>query len=250
MTSVPPQADLADLLVQSRKLLDSAISAVGASKTASDKVIRISPDASWGTALHRMLREARNETLLAIADPIRLERSYSRGGSLLQQMHRAGKQVRLLLSPSYAGTRPPDLYSHSFQLDSQVRVAASDFCNTIVIDRKTAVLWTGPQAAEPRGLIVTDPMLLSAIHESTLRTWSASRQFRDHRNGADFNDTAIAIVTLLNSGVKDEVAARRLGVSLRTYRRHVADLMVRLEASNRFQLGVHAAEMGLLRSAQ
>ena len=44
-----------------------------------------------------------------------------------------------------------------------------------------------------------------------------------------------------------EAAARRLGTSLRTYRRRVAELMAALEAGSRFQAGVRAGELGLAR---
>ncbi len=40
---------------------------------------------------------------------------------------------------------------------------------------------------------------------------------------------------------------RRLGTSLRTYRRRVAELMTALEAGSRFQAGVRAGELGLAR---
>ena len=42
-----------------------------------------------------------------------------------------------------------------------------------------------------------------------------------------------------------QAAARRLGTSLRTYRRRVAELMAALEAGSRFQAGVRAGELGL-----
>ncbi|NEE20393.1 response regulator transcription factor, partial [Streptomyces sp. SID7499] len=47
----------------------------------------------------------------------------------------------------------------------------------------------------------------------------------------------------------DEVAARELTVSVRTYRRYVAEIMTLLDATSRFQAGVRAAELGLLGSA-
>ncbi|MFF2556720.1 hypothetical protein ACFVUS_37325 [Nocardia sp. NPDC058058] len=247
MPPVPPQADIAELLIQSRNLLDSAISHATSARGGTDRMVRISPDADWGADLHRMLREVRSETTLAISSPIHLEPRYSRSGTLLRELQRTGKQVRLLLSPGYAGTREPDLYSTAFPLNSQVRVAAAAFCNTIVIDRRTAVLWTGSEAADPRGLIVTEPMVIEAIHEFTVRAWSAARQFHDHIRDANFDDLSITVLNLLGSGLKDEAAARKMGVSLRTYRRYVADLMERFGTSSRFQLGVRAGELGLSR---
>ena len=50
---------------------------------------------------------------------------------------------------------------------------------------------------------------------------------------------------MLTTGLTDEAAARRMGMSLRTYRRRVAELMRLLEAESRFQAGVRAGELGL-----
>ncbi|MGW3151455.1 hypothetical protein ACWDG1_43960 [Streptomyces sp. NPDC001177] len=50
----------------------------------------------------------------------------------------------------------------------------------------------------------------------------------------------------LTSGHTDEAAAQSPGLSVRTYRRHVAELMQELGAVSRFQAGVQAVELGLL----
>lgn len=57
-----------------------------------------------------------------------------------------------------------------------------------------------------------------------------------------------AVLGFLSRGVKDEAAARELGVSVRTYRRHVAILLEEMGASSRFQAGALAARDGLLPS--
>jgi DNA-binding NarL/FixJ family response regulator len=53
------------------------------------------------------------------------------------------------------------------------------------------------------------------------------------------------ILRALGAGLTDEVASRRMGVSLRTYRRRVADLMRALDSDSRFQAGLRAGELGL-----
>jgi DNA-binding NarL/FixJ family response regulator len=58
-------------------------------------------------------------------------------------------------------------------------------------------------------------------------------------------DAELAEVVLHQAALTDETAARRLGTSLRTYRRRVAELMAALEAGSRFQAGVRAGELGL-----
>lgn len=52
------------------------------------------------------------------------------------------------------------------------------------------------------------------------------------------------IVQLLAEGAKDETVARHLGISLRTCRRHIAEILDQLGASSRFQAGVRAAALG------
>jgi DNA-binding NarL/FixJ family response regulator len=53
------------------------------------------------------------------------------------------------------------------------------------------------------------------------------------------------IVALLADGAKDETIARALGMSVRTCRRHIADIMHRLDAVSRFQAGANAVRLGL-----
>jgi DNA-binding NarL/FixJ family response regulator len=59
------------------------------------------------------------------------------------------------------------------------------------------------------------------------------------------DDQGLQILRMLGAGLKDEAAARSLGLSLRTYRRRVAELMASLGAESRFQAGLRARELGL-----
>ena len=51
-------------------------------------------------------------------------------------------------------------------------------------------------------------------------------------------------------GEKDEAISRRLSISVRTCRRHIADYMAQVGASSRFQAGVIAARAGAHGRAQ
>ncbi|WP_020578030.1 helix-turn-helix transcriptional regulator [Actinopolymorpha alba] len=57
------------------------------------------------------------------------------------------------------------------------------------------------------------------------------------------------LLRLLGRGMTDASAARQLGVSLRTVRRMMAELMARLNARSRFEAGIRAAERGWIGSA-
>ncbi|MFI0780640.1 LuxR C-terminal-related transcriptional regulator [Streptomyces sp. NPDC021212] len=54
------------------------------------------------------------------------------------------------------------------------------------------------------------------------------------------------VLTLMAEGYKDDAAARKLGLSVRTYRRYVADIMRDLNVESRFQAGVRAVRAGLM----
>ncbi|MFH8370247.1 response regulator transcription factor [Streptomyces sp. NPDC018031] len=54
------------------------------------------------------------------------------------------------------------------------------------------------------------------------------------------------VLALMADGYKDDAAARKLGLSVRTYRRYVADIMRDLQVESRFQAGVRAVRSGLM----
>jgi len=54
------------------------------------------------------------------------------------------------------------------------------------------------------------------------------------------------VITLLAAGLKDEVIAARLGLSLRTVRRHIAEILRDLNVTSRFQAGLEARRRGLV----
>jgi DNA-binding CsgD family transcriptional regulator len=63
---------------------------------------------------------------------------------------------------------------------------------------------------------------------------------------AQLSQLEVRILRCLSAGLKDEQAARRLEISVRTYRRRVTALCDQLHASSRFEAGVAAAKRGLV----
>lgn len=103
----------------------------------------------------------------------------------------------------------------------------------VLVDRRTALLTTGGGT-----VTVHQPALVEALLLLFTSLWQRARPegaapARSHRD--------VAVLNLLATGATDEVVAARLGVSIRTYRRWVADLMARLGATSRFQAGVLAS---------
>ena len=87
-----------------------------------------------------------------------------------------------------------------------------------------------------RGWVEAMTLWFECLWEKASPLTSASQ-----RGGTDMRTF---LLQQLAAGAQDEQIARRLGVSLRTVRRRVADLMSELGAESRFQAGVEASKRG------
>ncbi|UED86496.1 helix-turn-helix transcriptional regulator [Streptomyces profundus] len=127
------------------------------------------------------------------------------------------------------------------------RVAPVPPMQLLLVDR-TAALIHVESALGQRSAVVRDPTLVGMLLALFEGLWHrASPPDAVEFDGRGGPRLARQVLRALSEGVTDEVAAAGLGMSLRTFRRHVADLMTVLGAKTRFQAGVLAAEVGLLR---
>jgi DNA-binding CsgD family transcriptional regulator len=84
-------------------------------------------------------------------------------------------------------------------------------------------------------------LLLDALWEAAVPLASA-----EHFELVSQDPVKLKILGLLEAGAKDEAIARTLGVSLRTCRRHIAELLAAAGAVSRFQAAVRFARAGAL----
>ncbi|WP_280761302.1 helix-turn-helix transcriptional regulator [Prescottella agglutinans] len=236
------------LLSESRRLLDHAIAEHRNVRGESGDVIRLRPGEGWEHNLQQLLQRVRREAMLAVASPLRIQPQYQPGRRLVGDLLSTGRQVRLLYTQHYAETRDYESLRQQPELHDRIRVSHADFHNMVIIDRQVAAVWGGTGERRPYGFVISDPDLLRVLHQFALVLWeSAPRLSRGFMlPQPEFSDMALAVLRALDHGFTDEMAARRLGVSLRTYRRYVADIMARLGVTTRFQVGARAAELGLL----
>jgi len=131
-----------------------------------------------------------------------------------------------------------------------VRISGSQLPHeTILIDQRVMIL-AGRQTPTGREYTVTrSQTLVDGVHSLFRAIWDTAVDLDTYMR-CDFphlDADSRMILEALGSGLTDESAAKRLGVSLRTYRRRVAELMAKLEADSRFQAGLRAGELGLSR---
>jgi DNA-binding NarL/FixJ family response regulator len=159
-------------------------------------------------------------------------------GFLIRKLYRPG----VLLDP--VGTRHVRL---AFQHGAQVRITPDEINETILIDRRVVIM-AGGTAHGPRSFsVVWAPDVVNAVASLFDAAWRAATELDVYdRELTELRALAPRILELLGSGCKDETAARTLALSVRTYRRRVAELMSALGATSRFQAGVRARELGLV----
>lgn len=160
------------------------------------------------------------------------------------------------------GVRIRTLYHHTarFNGPSQAYVAELStrgaeyrtlhelFGRLIIVDRETAFI-PAPGHDGQGAILISEPPVVAYLYDIFELAWTHARPFVDATGRAMeavSRELHRTILRLLADGLKDEAIARRLGMSLRTTRRHVADILSELNVSSRFQAGVAAARSGLL----
>ncbi len=137
------------------------------------------------------------------------------------------------------------------------------------VDQRIGLVLLAPDASEGHALLLRDAALTDLVIKLFDQAWETAEPIDpqglekaaanhnahdpDARNSDDPepadqepSDQERMLLQLLSLGAKDEAAARHLGVSVRTVRRMIADLMRRMDARSRFQAGILAAERGWL----
>jgi DNA-binding NarL/FixJ family response regulator len=161
----------------------------------------------------------------------------------------AGFAVRKLMSPRVLADEAQR--AHLLRLGaagSQVRISSAPLPHeTIILDRRVAILAGQPSPLGREYTVTTSPAVVGGVYSLFTAAWEAAIDLGAYLRGEVPELTAEAreILQALGAGLTDEAAARRLGTSLRTYRRRVAELMTALEAGSRFQAGMRAGELGL-----
>lgn len=129
----------------------------------------------------------------------------------------------------------------------EVRVARIPLLAAFIVDGRAALV-CADSAVGRRASAIRDPGVIETLQTLFDGIWRNAVVVNEQVDlgGHARMEMVRPILEWLRLGVTDEVAARELSVSVRTYRRYVAEIMALLGASSRFQAGVRAAELGLL----
>ena len=159
------------------------------------------------------------------------------------QAIRAGRRCRAIY-PVRALNEAPGVLHQRVAMGEEVRLLPELATRLIVLEGTHVVL---PEplgyAASPRLVVRQRGIVeLAALYFEQL--WARASPLDEPE--AERSDLRRFLLEQLAAGAQDEQIARRLGLSLRTVRRRVAEVMAELGATSRFQAGVEAARRGWL----
>jgi DNA-binding CsgD family transcriptional regulator len=135
---------------------------------------------------------------------------------------------------------------------ADVRVTSAEIPAVVISDRRTALIISGSSQNPGESIWTRQPSIIAALAALFEQTWNAASPIQPRcpevirERTSDLSWRQRELLRLLASGATDEVAARHLGLSVRTTRRHMASLMDSLQATSRFQAGAEAARRGWL----
>ncbi|TCO44786.1 helix-turn-helix domain-containing protein [Actinocrispum wychmicini] len=164
---------------------------------------------------------------------------------------RRGVPVRLLYPHSGRGDTVTRSYLHEVTASSgQVRTCDDIFDRFVVFDSSTAFILTSGDEAGCAAAVIHEPIVIRFLLRIHDHVWQSATRFtlRQSGYGNALGVLKSSILDLLAAGLTDDVIARRVGMSERTLRRHIAAIMRDMSVGSRFQAGVAAASAGLLGS--
>lgn len=131
---------------------------------------------------------------------------------------------------------------------AQIRVADDASERILVYDRRVALVPVDPGDTSRGALLAHESGLVCNIIALFEKIWDQAEDLLTAISEPDGTPTLSemerrVLASMVSVG-KDEAGARELGISVRTYRRHVADLMRVLGAASRAQAALLAREHG------
>ncbi len=131
--------------------------------------------------------------------------------------------------------------------NTEIRVADHVGTDLAIIDRHTALIHI--PANGHKLLVLRHPALVNLLTSLLNQIWRTAEPLTDQTAALAARrncPTTHQILGQLAHGSTDDAAARRLSMSVRTFRRHVADIMRDIDARSRFQAGIRLAQLGLV----
>jgi DNA-binding CsgD family transcriptional regulator/sugar-specific transcriptional regulator TrmB len=194
-------------------------------------------------------QNCRTECLTLVPGGAQTEAAMLASRPLDQLVLDRGVRLRSVYQESFRNDRPTLEYvSWLHDMGGETRTTPELPLPMIIVDGEHALLPLDRRDAGVGAIQIASTGLVAALVELFDLIWASSVPFGKHvvRDENEISAQERALLFLLAEGCTDQLAARRLGVSLRTIRRMTATLLHRLNAQTRFQAAATAARRGWL----
>ncbi|AUG76575.1 hypothetical protein CFP65_1693 [Kitasatospora sp. MMS16-BH015] len=154
---------------------------------------------------------------------------------------RRGLRMRTILH--HAALEDEQVSAHAGQLaalGASLRATDRHLGRILVFDRRIALVAANPHGTTDQALIIRHPVLMAQLLSLFEHQWERALPAFAPRP----TPTEQQVLRTMARVGKDEAGARTLGISVRTYRGHIAELLRQLGADNRFQAALEARDRG------
>ena len=163
----------------------------------------------------------------------------------VQGLVRGGRRSRAIY-PARVLEEAPDVIRRCAEAGEHVRILAEVPCRLAIMGSSAALITERFGQPDDRRLVVRQHALIGSLTLLFENLWEKAMAvpgMDGQRYDVGASDQRL-LLGQLAGGAKDEQIARALGLSVRTVRRRVAELLVELGAESRFQAGVEAVRRG------
>lgn len=162
----------------------------------------------------------------------------------VSQLVQAGRASRAIY-PARVLEEAPEVVRMRADVGENVRILASVPTRMAVFGDGAAVVPERWGSDSGRVLVIREPVLVKVVRSLFETMWERALPVpgMDGQVHGRVSDRRL-LLDQLAGGAKDEQIARALGLSLRTVRRRVADVLDELGVDSRFQAGVEAVRRG------
>ncbi|MER5361455.1 transcriptional regulator [Streptomyces sp. NPDC002785] len=240
-----PADDLEQTLMEVRRLIEATVVKHRDRVVRDSLITAVSADCGEvASAALGLVAEAERTIDIVLADSEHVEAIRS----VYWELAPCRKNIELRLLCTQAMLDDGVVQLHMLEgLPYEVRVARVPMLQVLIVDGSAALV-TAQSVVGRRASVIRATTVIRTLDTLFEGLWRHAVPVEERIDFGDRGraDAARQILNCLQVGITDEVAARELSVSVRTYRRYVAEIMALLGASSRFQAGVRAAELGLL----
>lgn len=261
MRAVDPDIGLADIVARQEAELAARQAQLAASRAAVTRIVadRAEHRSAHGerllgmdaihNRLERLGRDARSE-IIGVQPGVQSSQDLNAGRDHDLAALLRGVAMRTLYQEHARRHTHVVAYGHTLLgHGGEVRTAPTIPQRMVIVDRTHALLPIDPANTRKGALHVTEPGIVTALLELFEQAWNTAVPLgatRPDDPQTGLTDHERELLRLLGTGLTDEAAGQRLGLTDRTIRRQVASIMERLGASSRFEAGIKAAQRGWL----